>query len=321
MRRHHSSSQKVLLGSGQMKQPPSLEEQHKIAEEIVGVEIQWEEDGLKGFFLCPMAEGHTTPTKDKHTVCYLEGVPTFFCWHQSCKEWMENASSELRSKLDFRTYEERVETKIKAAQRKQLKYDALRLRAELERIYEAFSWKTIFQKPYSPDDSWEIFLGLWKPHDVIWIGDVWDTGEKGIGHFKTADDWRTPPPNRYSKRFTTASTFKPGTINRTLGNVSLTPYVVVEFDSLDNDPESNKLKGAALLNYLRPAFDLCLVIDSGNKSVHGWFSNDARMTQEAKFFLRQLGADMQTMRPSQPVRLAGAVRENGKIQSVLYVAG
>ena len=132
---------------------------------------------------------------------------------------MEDASAELRSKLDFHTAEEKAETKIKAAQRKQLEYDALLLRGRLETIYETFSWKTIFQKPYSPDDSWEFFLGLWKPDDVIWIGDVWDTGEKGIGHFKTVDDWRAQAPNRYSNRFTTASTFKPGTINRTLENV------------------------------------------------------------------------------------------------------
>ena len=255
-----------------MNQPPTIEEQQKIAEEIVETEIQWDDD-WKGFFLCPMAAGHTTPTKDKHTVCYLDGVPTFFCWHQSCKEWMEDASAELRSKLDFRTAEEKAETKIKAAQRKQLHYDALLLRGRLERIYETFSWKTIFQKPYSPDDSWEIFLGLWEPHDVIWTGDVWDTGEKGVAHFKTVDEWQAQPPNRYSNRFTTASTFKPGTINRTLENVVSNPYVVVEFDSLDKEPEINKLKGAALLNYLRPFFDLRLVVDSGNKSVHGWFAN------------------------------------------------
>jgi hypothetical protein len=301
-----------------MKQPPTIEEQQKIAEEIVGTEIEWEDD-WKGYFLCPMSAGHTTPTKDKHTVCYLDGVPTFFCWHQSCKEWIETASMLLREKLDFRTPEEKAATKIKAAQREQLKYDALLVRGQLKRIYETFSWKTIFQKPYSPDDSWELFLGLWKPHDVIWIGDVWDTGEKGIGHFKTVDHWRVQPPNRYSNRFTTASTFKPGATDRKMANVLLTQYVVVEFDWLDNDPEINKLKGAALLNYLRRSFDLRLVVDSGNKSVHGYFTNDVRMTEEAKFFLRQLGADMQTMRPSQPVRLAGAVRENGKVQSVLYV--
>lgn len=302
-----------------MKKPPTIEEQHETAEEIVGTAISWESD-VRGYFLCPMAEGHSTATKDKHTVCYLDGVPTFFCWHDSCKEWMAEASSKLRSKLDFRTDEELAEAKIQAAQRKQLKYDALILRAQLERIYETFSWKTIFHKPYSAENSWEVFLGLWNPRDVIWIGDVWDTGrEKGIGHFKTVDEWRAQSPNRYSNRYTTGSTFKPGTINRTAENVASTPYVIVEFDQLDKDPEANKRKGAAILNYLRPSFDLRMVVDSGNKSVHGHFANDARMTEEAKFFLRQLGADMQTMRPSQPVRLPGAVRENAKVQSVLYV--
>ena len=103
--------------------------------------------------------------------------------------------------------------------------------------------------------------------------------------------------------------------------VLTTPYVVVEFDSLDKDLEINKLKGAALLNYLRRYFDLRLVTDSGNKSVHGWFRNDARMTEEAKFFLRQLGADMQTMRPSQPVRLPGAVQREQKSSECFVCPG
>ena len=173
---------------------------------------------------------------------------------------------------------------------------------------------------YSPTES-AIRLDPWKPHDVIWIGDVWDTGgEKGIGHFKTVDDWRAQPPNRYSNRFTTGSTYKPGTVDRKQASVLTPPYTIVEFDHLDAGPEQNRRKGAVLLNYLRPSFDLRLVVDSGNKSVHGWFRNDDSMTEEAKFFLRQLGADMQTMRPSQPVRLQGAVRENGRVQSVLYVS-
>jgi hypothetical protein len=286
MRRQHILRVEKPLRQAKMKQPPTIEEQHQIVEEIVQTSIEWESD-VKGYFLCPMHEGHSTPTKDKHTVVYLEGVPTFFCWHQSCKEWMESASCELREKLDFRTPEEKAESRIKAAERTQLKYDAMRLKMDLNRIYKDFAWES--------------------------------TGKKGEVHFKTAEEWKGTRVNFYANHYTTGSAFKPGTTDRTNANVLLTPYIIVEFDSLVKDPEENKRNGAALLKYLSAAFDLTMVVDSGNKSCHGWFLNNEKMTQEAKFFLRQLGADMQTMRPSQPVRLPGGRRENGRIQSVLYV--
>jgi hypothetical protein len=298
------------------KEPPTVEEQHQIAADIVGAEISWENDG-RGYFLCPMAEGHSTPTKDKHTVCYLDGVPTFFCWHDSCKEWMADASSKLRSKLDFRTDEELAEARLKSYERSQLDADARRLRLELPRIYRDFAWDGLLESHLS--DPWECFLGMWDWEDVIWVGDVWDTGEKGEAHFKTVNQWWETKVNFYANRFTTGSTYKPGSLDRKQSNILCTKYTVIEFDCLDTDKEINKRKGAATLNYLRRFFDLRMIVDSGNKSVHGHFINNSKLSEKAKFFLRQLGADIQTMRPSQPVRLPGGRRENGKIQSVLWV--
>lgn len=300
------------------QEPPTIEEQHKIAEEIVGTTIQWENDG-RGYFLCPMHEGHTTPTKEKHTICYLEGVPTFYCWHQTCREWIDDASSELREKLDFRTDEQKAEDKMKSNINVRLRCDAIRLRGEFDRIYREFAWD-ILNNPLTVGDSYSRFLSLWHWNDIIWIGDVWDTGEKKANHFCSIENLSIRRIDFYHNRFTSGSTYKPGTTDRTQANVLATKYTIIEFDHLDVDPEKNKRKGAALLNYLRPAFDLRMVVDSGNKSVHGWFANDTRMTDEAKFFLRQLGADMNTMRKSQPVRLPGGRRENGRVQSVLYVS-
>jgi hypothetical protein len=302
-----------------MKQPPTVEEQHKIAEEIVDTSIEWENDE-RGYFLCPMHEGHTTPTKDKHTICYLDGVPTFFCWHQTCKEWMELASSELREKLDFRTPEQKTEDRMESNIKAQLRCDAIRLRGAFDRIYKEYGWDEVFETVYSAEESWRFFLSLWDPLDVIWIGDVWDTGPKKGAHFAPRCDWENRNVDFYHNRFTSGSTYKPLTEDRTQANVLVTKYTIVEFDHLDTDPYRNKRKGAALLNYLRPSFDLRMVVDSGNKSVHGHFANDVRMTNDAKYFLRHLGADINTMRPSQPVRLPGGRRENGRIQSVLYVS-
>jgi hypothetical protein len=113
--------------------------------------------------------------------------------------------------------------------------------------------------------------------------------------------------------------FLPGTVDRITKQVRQTPYLVVEFDSLDQNKQENRRKGAALLNYLRQSLDLKMVVDSGNKSIHGWFEMNKKVTEQERFFLRQLGADINSMRPSQPVRLPGAIRDNGNVQSVLWM--
>jgi hypothetical protein len=196
----------------------------------------------------------------------------------------------------------------------------LRIKADLEKIYESFVWDDIFNNPLSSQDSWAAFLEFWDPGDIIWIGDVYDTGVvKGARHFRPTEEWRHTNLNLRSNYFTCASTFLPGTVERVNKQVSQTRYLVVEFDSLDTDKQENRRKGAALLNYLRASLDLRMVVDSGNKSIHGWFEMNEKVTQEMRFVLRHLGADINSMRQSQPVRLPGAIRDNGNVQSILWL--
>lgn len=308
-----------------MKVLQTLEEKHRIAEEIAGVPITWQADGLKGYMLCPMADAHTKPTKDNHTICYLDGVPTFFCWHQSCKEWVETANTELREKVDERSPAERkADAEIRVG-RAQAQAASDSFRRNLDQIIAEYRWDEIFAGPrWNLQESFAHFLSLWQPDDHIWIGEIWDTGvnekKNNSFHFASVAEWKSRQVNRYANHFTTGSTFKQGSVDRIKSNIVETPYVVVEFDSLSPDPEANKRMGAALLNYLHKlaALDLVMVVDSGNKSVHGWFRNN--FSEQEKFFLRQIGADPQSMRPSQPVRLPGAIRSNGRMQHLLWIA-
>jgi hypothetical protein len=296
----------------------TLEDKQRIAEGIVGGPIEWEGD--QGYFTCPLEAIHTKPTKEKHTVVYLGGVPTFFCWHNSCAEWYEEANIVFRQSCDERSPEERLVGKQQRKHRQEAYFRALMVKAEREQIYEAYRWDAIFQSPLLSFDSWTSFLGLWKPDDVIWVGEVYDTGGvKGARHFRRVEEWMASNINLHSSHFTCASTFLPGTVDRVNKQVSQTKYLVVEFDSLDTDKQENRRKGAALLNYLRQSLDLRMVVDSGNKSLHGWFEMSEKITEEQRFFLRQLGADINTMRPSQPVRLRGAIRDNGNVQSLLWL--
>jgi hypothetical protein len=309
-----------------VKSKQTLEEKHKIAEEIVGVPIEWESD-VHGYMECPMKELHTTPTKRGHTVVYLDGVPTFFCWHQSCKEWVELANSELRERLDERSPKERKADAELAAARKNARQVSDNLRRNLPNIIQVWQWDDLFSAPKRlPNESFREFLTVWNPNDYIWIGDVWDTGvnekKDKSAHFAPAIVWLDRKVNLYGNHYTTGSTFKAGSVDRIAANVEKTSYVIVEFDSLSPDPETNKRMGAAILNYLHKAcgLDLAMVVDSGNKSVHGWFHNNQHLNDEAKFFLRQIGAEPQSMRPSHPVRLPGAIRDKGRIQHLLWIA-
>jgi hypothetical protein len=80
---------------------------------------------------------------------------------------------------------------------------------------------------------------------------------------------------------------------------------------------------AALLWHLADRLSLVLVVHSGGKSLHGWFSAFNRDEQrELWAFMRyahSLGADWVTWRRSQFVRLPDGRRQNGARQLTYYL--
>jgi len=65
--------------------------------------------------------------------------------------------------------------------------------------------------------------------------------------------------------------------------------------------------------------ELHAIVDTAGKSLHGWFESPVKQEWEnqLKAFLVPLGCDPATFKPSQPVRMAGAKRED-KTQSLLW---
>jgi hypothetical protein len=295
------------------------DEKRALCVELLSLEIDWYDDD-RGALKCPAAHLHTKPTGPKDTIIYLDGVPTMFCFHESCREVIQDANSILRQAIAPMTPEQKEENKVKRDRYHEIGSKARKVVCHREVILEKYAWPEIFADPSTPDAAWNSFCQLWNPDDIIWIGEVWDTGPvKGPGHFLTVREWNERGVNTYPNHFTTASTFKWGTIDRVGRQVERTDYIVVEFDSLNSDKELNRTWGAAMLKYCATFIDLAMVVDSGNKSLHGWFRNNEKVDSETRFFLRSIGADTKTMRPSQPVRLPGARRENGNIQSVLWI--
>lgn len=97
-------------------------------------------------------------------------------------------------------------------------------------------------------------------------------------------------------------------------------FLIVEGDKLDgvNIPKDTQ---AAVLLHLAERFPLSLVVDSGGKSLHGWFFVGGKTDEQLVLFFREactLGADEGLWLRSQFVRMPGGTRDNGNRQHILF---
>ena len=104
-------------------------------------------------------------------------------------------------------------------------------------------------------------------------------------------------------------------VSRSNENVDDRAFLVVESDTL------TKPQVGAVFQAMRDLFKMKLygVVDTGGKSLHGWFEKPPKKEWEAqlKAFLVPLGCDPAMFKPSQPVRIPGAKRDD-KHQSFLW---
>ena len=101
----------------------------------------------------------------------------------------------------------------------------------------------------------------------------------------------------------------------TLNNTGPRRFLVLEFDRIDRDTQ------AAVLLHLAERAPLTLAVDSGGKSIHGWFFCEGKTDEQLRPFFRMacgLGADPATWLRSQFVRMPDGRRDNGNRQSVLF---
>lgn len=218
--------------------------------------------------------------------------------------------------------------------RNRLEKDRLsdRIRREIPSILEEFGsedwvadlWHGSPVRLEAPDRDWELFLDAVFPADaVVFVGDLANSGEgKGEGHFRRVDEWLEYPSLPGPR--VSAATFLPGTIHRTKDRVASRPYLVIESDELIGrkpvsaaECDQNKQATAALFHWLVKVvgMHLAAVIDTGNKSLHGWFR-----TPQTPGFLAQFESAAPALRldrsllrqPNAPVRLPGAIHEKSR---------
>lgn len=99
-------------------------------------------------------------------------------------------------------------------------------------------------------------------------------------------------------------------------------FLVIEGDKLDGEPIPKDTQAAVLLHLAERA-PLALAVDSGGKSLHGWFfCQGADETKLRRFFAYAvtLGADPGLWTRSQFARMPDGTRDDGNQQRIMYFA-
>lgn len=265
-------------------------------------------------------------------------------------EALQEKFQDMHPDMDAKEIHATVKSAVRIAKMEQTEFDkgeyALKMRAlmniklgakaDLPRILEQYTWSLADMQQFRPGvplhDQRVVFLmGMFAQDEVVWIGDKWHSGltkressrptppkiPQNSRHFMNCQSWLLKP--KIIGEFTSASTFKPGTYQRTITQVVQRKYMVVESDVLSID------QIGAIFRYLQEEGEMKLyaIVSTGGKSLHGWFEwGGDEVADEWQAKLEGLSCDPANLRPSQPVRLPGCIRKDTKRpQELLYYAG
>ncbi len=76
---------------------PEETKRRVIAVELLG-DIDWSTD-TRGYCACPGKHLHTTDDKERDCEVYLDGAPTIHCFHNHCRDVVDQVNRELRSRI------------------------------------------------------------------------------------------------------------------------------------------------------------------------------------------------------------------------------
>ncbi len=274
---------------------------------------------------CPGTSLHTNPTRERDCRVYLDSVPTIKCLHTSCADAVAEANRALRSAVGKAetgryaptpVYRKPDEQTAKELEQKEAERLAEKARESLPKIVAAYPWppEQIFSDSPEgvaddPRYDWRLLLSLFGPEDNLWIGEKTQSGSRRFAHlFRTAAEWQDSRECPAGP-FILPATLKPGVHSRTKEDVATLPFLVVESDDLDKESTG------AVFRWLREAGGLTLhaVVDTGGKSLHGWFSRpDAKTLRDLTAVLPAMQCDGAVLRDTQPVRLPGCLRPESK---------
>lgn len=297
--------------------------------ELIAGHIDWISE-QEGFATCPGEPSHTHRGGRRDCKVYLDRVPTITCFHSSCADAVKAKNAELRvaladpSKLrgsGLRRQSAEEKDRLTELQRK----EGVRRRARngREAVLRDFRWPVAeivagspMAIPTDPTDHRNLHIGLFRPTDTVWIGDIFDSGKaQHVLNFRSRGEWLNS--GNASGGFTCPAVFKEGSFARTNDNIVDRRFLVVESDTLTKD------EVGAIFRWLNIQAGLRLraIVDTGGKSLHGWFDypGEAEIS-DLRLILPELDCDPKLFTPSQPVRLAGAFRsEKNAWQKLLFL--
>jgi len=170
--------------------------------------------------------------------------------------------------------------------------------------------------PLDPVAQALALVSLFRPRDVVWIGEEWDSGHwRHARHFRRAADWLEVGVLA-GPRICPAA-FRPGVVSRAQRTVAARRFLVVESDDLPHAQQ-----GAIFRHLIECGLRLRAVVDTAGRSLHAWFDSPppgglARL----KSFLPEVGADPALFNPAQPCRMPGWPRaDTQRIPSLIYLA-
>lgn len=278
----------------------------------------------EGHVECPGKDLHTTGNQLEDCKIYFNPqghfwAPYLHCFHSSCRQKLQGCIHRMfyqaarraalrgSGSVPFRTGKKHKTTSPSISP---------------DEVKANYAW-TLKEIEVDPDHNVDVpahlhhrlLFRLFDPDDVLWVADeLWQSGHPRFsGNFRCVSDLIADgaSPGLY----TCPNTFKEGSFSRSAEMLQTPKYLVVESDSLTHD------ESGAVFNWMKQqGHVLRAVIDTGNKSLHGWFD---RPFEEAipslKRDLIHLGCDPKMFGLSQPCRLPGAIRpETKKFQRLIY---
>jgi hypothetical protein len=287
--------------------------------ELLEISLERMNESSPIYIPCPYQEKHTKPTRARDCQLYFNDGPNIFCFHESCREALRElcdfvrfeVTGSCRGEYEFHVYFGPEPNNELAEQIKQMR----------ETLIKKFRGK-LSPAPVKIS-SIKLLSQLFKPKDVLWIGQEFQSGSKYAHHFRMLEEWvRKPPPPNWD--FTTGATFWPGSCDRNNESVAQRRYLILESDRKDNagNPVSQEEQWA-MIAWACTELHLKLkaILFSGNKSYHAWVLWPGEdWFREHRPVLEAMGFDPKTISKSQPVRLGGAIHlRTRKRQEVLWL--
>lgn len=287
--------------------------------------VEWV-DGERGFMPCPGKHLHSLAGGKKDCQVKLNGAPTIFCFHQSCSTVIEDSNYKMRLALWNESAEGMQPAPLTDSERAKIREQMAKKRDEeawrkwgkdnAARIINKNQWTpedAFDESPFAlndPAQDWRILLSLFKPHDVVWIGEPTDSGQTSHNrNFRKVEEWMESSPCGH---FTCPAIFRDDAFSRSNDNVVSRPFLVIESDTL------SQTETCSLTKWLRGFLKLRAMLFTGGKSIHSWFDMPSpTLFEKLKITLPEMGCDRALFKPSQPVRIPG-VKRGDKWQALIW---